>query len=129
VVALAVNGFLPLHYLSALLWEEAGLAVGLLFVLVLASLTANMVQVVLALLAGFLALILGSMFAAVAGSPGTLALGSAQPVETVCLGVIATLLAGLACWRQFSKRDTWRASVLFLCGLVFLLPFYAIRCV
>jgi hypothetical protein len=126
VVALAVNGFLPLHYLSALLWEEAGLAVGLLFVLVLASLTANMVQVVLALLAGFLALILGSMFAAVAGSPGTLALGSAQPVETVCLGVIATLLAGLACWRQFSKRDTWRASVLFLCGLVFLLPFYAI---
>jgi hypothetical protein len=42
LVALAVNGYSPLHYLSALLWEQAGLAVGLLFVLVLASLTANM---------------------------------------------------------------------------------------
>jgi hypothetical protein len=126
VVALAVNGFLPLHYLSALLWEEAGLAVGLLFVLVLASLTANMVQVVLAVLGGFLVLILVSQFAAHAGSPGTLALGSAQPVETVLNWAIATVLAGLACWRQFSWRDTWLASVLFLCGLALLLPYYTL---
>jgi len=126
VVALAVNGYSPLRYLFPLLWEEAGLAVGMLFVLTLASLTANIVQVVLLVLGGFLVLTLGSMFAARAGGPGVLALGSAQPVETVFQGLIATLFAGLACWRQFSKRDTWRASVLFLCGLLLLLPFYAI---
>ena len=112
VVALAVNGYSPLRYLFPLLWEEAGLAVGMLFVLTLASLTANIVQVVLLVLGGFLVLTLGSMFAARAGGPGVLALGSAQPVETVFQGLIATLFAGLACWRQFSKRDTWRASVL-----------------
>jgi hypothetical protein len=79
---------------------------------------------VLVVLGGFLVLILGSGFAVRAGSPGTLALGSAQPVETVIQGAIATVLAGLACWRQFSWRDTWRASVLFVCGLLLLLPFY-----
>jgi hypothetical protein len=121
VVALAVNGFSPVHYLSALLWEQAGLSVGLLFVLALASLTANMVQVVLAVLAGSLALILGSY---VRGAPEVLAVGTAQPVETGFNWAIATVLVGLACWRQFSRRDTWRASVLFVCGLLLLLPFY-----
>jgi len=64
VIALAVNGYSPLHYLSALLWEEAGLAVGMLFVLAPAALTSNIVQVVLMVLGGYLVLILGSMFAA-----------------------------------------------------------------
>jgi hypothetical protein len=126
VLALAVNGFSPLHYLSALLWEEAGLAVGMLFVLALAALTANMVQIVLVALGYYLVLILGTAFAMRARAPVVLALGSAQPVETVFNWAIAALFAGLACRRQFSKRDTWRASVLFVFGLLLLLPFNAI---
>jgi hypothetical protein len=120
IAALAENGLSPLHYLPQLLWRQISLTAGLfLTIAVLAALTANLVQVMLVLIAGYAALAVGVILLArtFTVSAGSLSMGCAAPIDNAVLLAIQVFFSVSVCVLQYSRRAPLAARCLFVCGI------------
>jgi hypothetical protein len=128
--ALAANGLSPLRYAPQLLLRQLGFVVSVAVpCAALAAVTADMVQVVLAALAGFAALYaaLLELSRLLPFSNDVFAWGCAQPFSDTCQALLMLLFAGIGMGLQYSRRATWPARCLVACGLLvpWLFPFVA----
>jgi hypothetical protein len=119
IAALAVNGRSPFRYLPQLLLHRIAFSIWVLApAVVLAAVTANLVQVGLTVVAAFVGLYFILAVLAGAGALEALAPGSAAPVIEPCKGAIVLLCAAGICALQYSRRVTSLARWLVVCGVL-----------
>jgi hypothetical protein len=127
IAALAANGLSPLHYGPQLLARQVVLMAGtLLPCAALAAVTASIVQVVLAILAGYAALFVVVISLSRMVNFGSLTWGCAAPVLAVSQAAVLFLAAVLVCVVQYRHHATLAARCIFACGLAASLSFLPI---
>jgi hypothetical protein len=126
IVALAINGLSPAQYAAQLLSSQAEFVGGMVATLALAAVTSNIVELLLAVLAIFVApiaaIVILAPFGLLIGSPR----GVVEPFDGAFHGTIAVLLLIPANLRQFGKRDTLWARVLVATAIIAWMPLYTI---
>jgi hypothetical protein len=121
VATLLVSGLSPMHYFRQLVLLQVSGAASMLVIVTLAALTANLVQMVLVFVAALAALIAAAALVSRIGLHD-MPRGAVAPIDDACQMAFGTVLFGVACWRQFTRRDRLWASGFCLCGMAVTFP-------